>query len=494
MMDTDARYWIDTTIGALGKLHCGQSPSSTDVNTEGRGTPYITGPEQWDGYKIVDSKWTTDPRRIAPANSIFITVKGSVGEMFPGTRAAIGRDIYAFEPAAGMSTKFIQYALQYSVQDVVRKARGDIPGLTKQHILDHPISIPGPKQQERIASRIDELFSRIEEGERALQRVQKLVERYRQSVLKAAVTGELTREWREQRRGQLESGEELLQRILKARREAWEKAELDKMKAKGVKPASDAWKQKYKEPSAADSTGLTQLPQGWVWALVEQLASKVVDGVHKKPTYVASGIPFVTVKNLTAGSGISFEGLHYITPEDHDEYCKRTDPERGDVLVSKDGTLGVVRLVQTDTVFSIFVSVALVKPIQRSMGEYLTIALSSPVVQAQMVPKGSGLQHIHLEDLRRDCVPLCSREEQLRIVNVVAAQLAQIDHLVSDVTLGDRQTATLRRSVLRAAFSGSLATQNPTDEPASTLLERIAAERDKLSATPKRRTRKMQAA
>ena len=65
---------------------------------------------------------------------------------------------------------------------------------------------PAPEQR-RIVSRIDELFSRIEEGERALERVQKLIGCYRQSVLKAAVTGELTREWREQRKGQLESGE-----------------------------------------------------------------------------------------------------------------------------------------------------------------------------------------------------------------------------------------------------------------------------------------------
>ena len=81
--------------------------------------------------------------------------------------------------------------------------------------------------------------------------MQKLVERYRQSVLKAAVTGELTRDWREKNKGKLESGEALLARILKARREAWEKAELDKMKAKGITPANDKWKQKYRGAVAA---------------------------------------------------------------------------------------------------------------------------------------------------------------------------------------------------------------------------------------------------
>jgi hypothetical protein len=111
------------------------------------------------------------------------------------------------------------------------------------------------------------------------------------------------------------------------------------------------------------------------------------------------------VRNLTAGPGISFEKLNYVTRADHAEFLKRANPRRGDILVSKDGTLGVVRVINTDEEFSIFVSVALVKPVLRAMSSYLGAALASPQVQVQMVPKGSGLQHIHLEDLREDCVP-----------------------------------------------------------------------------------------
>src|SRR5690606_25734715 len=155
------------------------------------------GPEQWDGHLIHQCKWTTSPKRIAPSNSVFITVKGAgVGKLFRGIHAAIGRDIYAFEPHPELHFMFVFRVLQYSIQDVIAKARGDIPGLSKDHILSHTIAVPGFKTQEKVASKIDELFSRIDEGERALERVSKLVERYRQSVLKAAVTGKLTRDWR----------------------------------------------------------------------------------------------------------------------------------------------------------------------------------------------------------------------------------------------------------------------------------------------------------
>ena len=150
--------WEETTLGMLGHLHCGQSPSSSSVNTEGRGVPYVSGPEHWDGVEVHRTKWTTAPSRNAPENSIFITVKGAgVGTIFPGVNAAIGRDIYAFEPHPEIHTRFVFHAIQYSVQDVIAKAHGDIPGLRKDHILDHPISVPGPKTQAALSSKIDEL-------------------------------------------------------------------------------------------------------------------------------------------------------------------------------------------------------------------------------------------------------------------------------------------------------------------------------------------------
>jgi type I restriction enzyme S subunit len=158
------------------------------------------------------------------------------------------------------------------------------------------VPIPPKETQARIVSKIDELFSRIGEGERALKRVKKLVARYRQSVLKAAITGELTREWRAKRKGQLGSGNALLQSILKARREAWEMAELDRMKAKGFRPVNDHWKKKYQEPSPPDIMHLAELPEGWVWTSMGQLFPVSVGSTpsRKEATYWNGGIPWVS--------------------------------------------------------------------------------------------------------------------------------------------------------------------------------------------------------
>ena len=153
---------------------------------------------------------------------------------------------------------------------------------------------------------------------------------------------------------------------------------------------------------------------------------------------------------------MNFEKLNHITPEDHAEFIKRANPERGDILVSKDGTLGVVRVIKTDETFSIFVSVALVKPVIREMSDFLGFALLSPQVQAQMVPKGSGLQHIHLEDLRKDCVPLPPLSEQKRIVAEVERRLSVVDALRAVVAANLQRASRLRQSILQRAFSGSL--------------------------------------
>jgi type I restriction enzyme S subunit len=148
-----------------------------------------------------------------------------------------------------------------------------------------------------------------------------------------------------------------------------------------------------------------------------------------------------------------------------------------DVLISKDGTLGVTRVVRTSIQFSIFVSVALVKPVQRECSDFLELAFSSPVVQRQMVGKGSDLQHIHLEDLRQDCIPLPSALEQLQIVTTVAEKLSQIDAAETQIEHGLLRASCLRHSILKQAFEGKWVPQDPNDEPASVLLERLRASR-----------------
>lgn len=364
---------------------------------------------------------------------------------------AVGPNTKVLLPGPALTSKFLFYQLPL----IVPPSRGygrHFQFLKKADVVVAPI-----EEQKRIVAAIEEQFSRLDAGAEALGRARQNLKHMRSSVLEAAVTGRLTAH--DPSDG---SGTDLLKAILSAR---------DKYLA------GHPYSGSKRRPSAPDDPALKSLPNGWTWASIDQLSTRVSDGVHKKPNYVSEGIPFVTVRNLTAGPGISFNNLNYITPEDHAEFCQRSRLEFGDLLVSKDGTLGVVRAVRDRRDFSIFVSVALIKPVLSEMTDYLEIALSSPTVQRQMVPKGTGLQHIHLEDLRADCIPLPSLAEQKRIVMAAQSELSRLDHLEEVIERQAVRAKTLRSSILDAAFAGRLAPQNPSDESASALLEGVAANR-----------------
>lgn len=406
---------------------------------------------EWDDLWFVPSMHVKREEQYVRAGDILISTANSyelVGKVAPVTgiprRATLGAFISLIRPREGVDPKFLYHHLAWGkTQSRIRETAStttNISNVSTKKLAALELDLPPFDDQRRIVAEIEKQFSRLDEAVAKLRRVKANLKRYKAAVLNAAVEGRLVPTEAElvRREGRsYETGAQLLQRILETRRSQW--------KGKG----------KYKEPAAPDTGDLHELPEGWVWASVESLSMKVADGVHKKPNYLPAGIPFVTVRNLTAGTGVSFDNLNYVSAADHAEFCKRTNPERGDILISKDGTLGVIRLVDTDRSFSIFVSVALVKPVTKELSRYLVTAFESPVVQRQMVPKGSGLQHIHLEDLRADCIPLPPISEQQRIVAEVDRRLSLVRGVEAEVDANLRRAQVLRQATLNWAFTRS---------------------------------------
>lgn len=213
-----------------------------------------------------------------------------------------------------------------------------------------------------------------------------------------------------------------------------------------------------------------EIPKHWKISMPKHFTSKIVDGVHFKPNYVSEGVPFVTVRNLTAGLGISFDDLNYITKEDHEEFFKRANPEKGDVLITKDGaTLGVARVVETDTVFSIFVSVALLKP-NRDLVDpwFLSYALESTAVfqQFKAGEQGSALKHIHLVDLRNVWIALPPIAEQRAIVQTLNERIVQFETLFAEAQRAIDLLQERRTALISAAVTGQIDVRDlspPTD-------------------------------
>ncbi len=204
---------------------------------------------------------------------------------------------------------------------------------------------------------------------------------------------------------------------------------------------------------------LGDVPKHWTRSQPKYFTTKIVDGVHFKPNYVDEGIPFVTVQNLTAGLGISFKNLNYIIEVNHEEYFKRANPEKGDVLITKDGTLGVVRVVETDRVFSIFVSVAMLKPNKELIDPwFMAYALESDVVfqQFQARQLGSALKHIHLVELRNVFVMLPPLKEQREIVQALQIEGGRLETLLTEAERAIELLQERRTALISAAVNGKI--------------------------------------
>src|SRR4029077_3091506 len=196
-----------------------------------------------------------------------------------------------------------------------------------------------------------------------------------------------------------ESGEQLLQRILKERREKWN--------GKG----------KYKEPAAPNIADLPTLPEGWTWATVNQISSLVTDGDHNPPKRQETGLPHLTAKNIRNWK-LDISNCSFISLTDAKRVLKRYDPLEGDLVVTCVGTVGRTAIVPRDFKFSPDRNLAAIRLVNGDITTYLNVVLSSPKYQdLSKSASGSTAQpHLYLGDRRPLAVPLPPLVEQQSIV------------------------------------------------------------------------------
>lgn len=361
-----------------------------------------------------------------------------------------------------------------------------------QHLRKESLKLAPASEQTRIVAKLEELLSDLDAGVAELKAAQKKLAQYRQSLLKAAVEGALTAEWRAHNTP-AETGAQLLERILTERRTRWEAKQLAKFAEQGKTPPKD-WQKKYPEPVQPDTTDLPELPEGWVWASLDMLTEKIVDGTHHTPIYTTSGVPFISVKDIRDGI-IYFDDCKFVSDETHAELIKRCNPQKGDLLVTKSGTIGRTAIVIDGKEFSLFVSVALLKPSSKHVDmPWVDIAFQAWLQSINIANdiKGTAVKNLHLEDFRELHIPIPPIAEKSEAMSAFMSAWGVGLQLQQAIDASLKQTAAQRQNILRAAFAGELVPQDPNDEPASVLLERIRAERAERTKQPKKRQPKKQ--
>ena len=359
----------------------------------------------------------------------------------------------------------------------------DVKGSTIKnlHLEDFKsLSIPlAPlNEQRRIVAKIEELFSDLEAGVAALTRAKANLKRYRASVLKAAVEGTLTAEWRTQH-PQVEPASKLLERILTERRRQWEADQLAKFAAAG-KPPPNNWQAKYAEPS--HEVGLFEVPETWTWASTLEVCESVENGNTPPSHEMSQGegeIPFIKVYNLTKTGKLDFSvNPTFISRAIHDRLLGRSKVLPNDVLMNIVGPpLGKVSLVPDDfSEWNMNQAIVLFRTSKAVMPRFLAACLMCDDVLQWILRTSratAGQSNISVGNSRLLPIPLPPTSEQAAIVEILDEKLSQIESAEVAIEHSLRRAARLRQSILKQAFEGKLVPQDPTDEPASTLLERI---------------------
>jgi len=334
-----------------------------------------------------------------------------------------------------------------------------------------PIPLPPLPEQHRIVAKIEELFTRLDDGIEALRKIRLQLKRYRQSVLKAAFEGQLTAEWRTAHKDELEPASALLDRI----------------KAERKKKLGN----KYKELPPVDTSELPGLPEGWEWARVGDVADKIQYGTSDKTDENTNGIPVIRMGNIQDGR-IVFDNLKYL-PENY-PLISELLLQDGDLLFNRTNSAELVGksavykkhypsalfasyLIRVQTNKTYYVPDILSFLINSTFGrKYISSVVSQQVGQANV--NGTKLSLMP--------IPILSLSEQQAMAEAMERCFSIADEMELAVEKSLKQSERLRQSILKQAFEGKLVPQDPNDEPAEKLLERIKAEKAKPAAHKRR--------
>ncbi|MEZ4269348.1 MAG: restriction endonuclease subunit S [Myxococcota bacterium] len=381
----------------------------------------------------------------------------------------------------GTSPEFL--ARYFNSPQGKRASEDEARGVTRKTLNTRKVEqalvpVPPLNEQRRIVAKIEALQERSKAAKDALDAIPPLLEKFRQSVLAAAFRGDLTKSWRE-RQPEIEPAAVLLDRIRAERRRRFSEANP---------------KKKYVEPAPVDPSGLPELPAGWCWVRLQDIAS-LLNGDRGKNypnqrEYVEVGLPFINAGHIRPDGTLSGEEMNFITREKFNELAAgKIEP--GDLVYCLRGTLGKTATVDPLIEGAIASSLAIIRPGEAEYRKFLYYFLVSPLGRAEIkkYDNGSAQPNLSAASVGQYLLPMPPRHELSAFCSAIEEALAAVAASVSPLKRSLALAQTLDQSILAKAFRGELVPQDPNDEPASVLLERIRAEREAAGPAKTKRRR-----
>ncbi|MXX74528.1 MAG: hypothetical protein F4210_07050 [Holophagales bacterium] len=485
--------WRWTTLGEVTSVVGGGTPKTSRGEYWNGDIPWIT-PADLSGYErkeirsgeryITAAGLRGSSAHLLPTGTVLFSSRAPIGYVaIAATPMATNQGFKSFVPPSGIDPSFLYYYLRSAKGLALSAASGTtFKELSKRRaaLLVFPLA-PVPEQH-RIVARVDALFAGLNDGIAALERSETNLERYRASVLKAAVEGRLTERWRSENPPD-QTGEQLLRRILDERRKRWEEEQLAAFAAKGRKPPRN-WKTSYKEPLAADTADLPSLPEGWCWATMDQVTSRTMNGFGRRSD-TPGGEPRMVLRLADVKNGrISYSKPRYLdcTPAQIAKYKVGA----ADVLIIRvNGSANLVgRLVgcedtPQDVLFCDHFIRA--KCVNQELGRWLRTYSDSEGFRSKITRtkvSSAGQHTVNQGSILAIPVPIPPERERVEVRKALGAGLSKTESAEESTAKASRLVSVLRQSILKRAFEGRLVPQDSNDEPAGVLLKRIRAARE----------------
>jgi type I restriction enzyme S subunit len=467
--------WLSTKLGSIIELKYGKSlPAKTR-----------------DGgiYPVYGSNGIVGGHSEPLINNagIIIGRKGSYGEVQLSSSPFFPIDTtYFVDEIYDQPLKYWFYQLRNLPLTELNRSTA-IPGLNREDAYNQKIALPPLTEQKVIADKLDTLLAQVESAKARLERISGILKRFRQSVLAAAVSGNLTKEWRKENK----YPHDMLQSILKEKK-AWIKNNSEHNEVKRVS-------KRVKGYLGGTSLAEMDLPENWAWSQLEDCVLMIVDCHNKTAPYTESGNPLIRTSNIRDGKFI-WENLKFVSDETYEYWSRRCPPEPGDIIFTREAPMGEAAIIPPNKKLCLGQRTMLIRPIEQYLSaKYLLMSLmdSNFRKRSEELAVGTGVKHFRVGDVSNLVIAVPPTEEQVEIVRRVDKLFAFADSIEQKANAALERVNNLAQSILAKAFRGELTADwraaNPDlisgENSAEALLKKIQAEREAIKKQPKPKRR-----
>jgi type I restriction enzyme S subunit len=479
--------WVECSLGDILTAKKGKKPTSVINDPKEGYVPYILIDEM-EGKPI--RTYTNDPKvSIIDESEVLLVWDGSIGKCGSGMKGAIGSTLVGLKALDEIQTKFLEYTIKLQNNFIKETSTGSgLQHINKDFFEICKIPLPPLAEQNRIVAKLDAVLQKIDSNKQRLGRIPKLLKRFRQSVLESAVSGKLTEEWREKNKD-AKNIFDVIDIIVEQRKLDYENLIIEMSLLGKSKPR----KPENLIPTVSVSD---DFPKSWGIMTFLDISSTKQYSMSSGPfgsslgtkDYRATGVPVVRGQNIQGGVFIA-KNFVFISEEKAIE-LKRSSAIPNDIVIVAVGVgVGnaaiipneIERIILSQNCNKFTLDFKIVAP------KFILYNLQVSGIKEQMdeATTDTAREFLSLTNLKKLHFPIPPIEEQKEIIRRVEQLFAFADKIETRYTKAKAMLDKLPQSILAKAFRGELVAQDPNDEPASVLLERIKLEKEKLAAEKK---------